>query len=326
MICQRCARPAMRPEGRRISGRPEASRRERDRPGFPFIRRRREGSHRIRSRATDIIGYDHRRLQRQDLEIEVREDRAVLHRHDELAALGLHRGEVVQLQTPLFLPRERLGEGGNSIAEIVVIGLVRGAEHSENTVGGEEAEESVEGSEEEDRFLVRPSIEKRRGAVGGMAPRRRRGFALGGPTLDDGRDMGTGAWGEDDVDDEGLHDAVLGVVEGRGKVAKGEVEPPVALAGAGDGGGGGAAVEVGDPGAKNGVEGLEIKLDDDLLGPVGFRHDWFGSIGNRITVWDGGGVGSRGRARRGGGPRGRGWAWRAACGRSGGRREQGRDW
>lgn len=110
----------------------------------------------------------------------------------------------------------------------------------------------------------------------GRVPR----LALGDPALEDGLgEVGRGARGKDDVDDEGVHGAVVGVFEGGGEVAKGEVEPAIALAGPGGVRGGGAVeVEMGDPGAEDGMNSLEIELGDDLLAPSGFGHDsGFGS-------------------------------------------------
>lgn len=101
-----------------------------------------------------------------------------------------------------------------------------------------------------------------RGGPGG------RGDAPSGPALDN--DIGAAAPGEEDVEDQGVHDGAM-VIGGKGVVIEGEVEPPVVFGG---GGAGGGVVEAGDAGGDDGVEGFVEEPGDDL--PIGFgrrRHE-----------------------------------------------------
>lgn len=141
--------------------------------------------------------------------------------------------------------------------------MVRVAEHPEDAIGGEKAKDGVEGADEEDRFLVGFAIERGGGCGGGG------GVAVDGPALNDGLGPRAAAVGEDDVDDEGVHDGGMPVsLEGGREVSQDEIEPAVTAAGRRAG-----AEEVGDPGGEDGVEGFEEELGDDLVSAARIRHD-----------------------------------------------------
>lgn len=155
------------------------------------------------------------------------------------------------------------------MAEVIVVRLTGGAQQAEDPVHREEPEQRVDGSEQNCALLIGPAEERAIvGVVRGRGGPGGRGDAPSGPALDD--DIGAAAPGEEDVEDQGVHDGAM-VIGGRGVVIEGEVEPPVVFGG---GGAGGGVVEAGDAGGDDGVEGFVEEPGDDL--PIGFgrrRHE-----------------------------------------------------